>query len=158
MRENAALYANGGNDGGYILFFGQGPDVWNFNNNKKHFYCSKHKFTDYNYYFLTDSDYFGKKQINTSQENITSNIISVNSFDDYTYHHEDLFNFFAVVLNGMVKDLMLIVLHPLVIISQMQLILQMLIFTTRLLAGQTHQVIFYLIFSEKIIKHLQLER
>jgi hypothetical protein len=75
---------------GFILFYGQSPNLWNYNAVAKHFYHSKHKFSDYSYYFLTD--YFGKgEQVSSSTEPQNTNI-DVTSFDDYDFHEADEVN------------------------------------------------------------------
>lgn len=94
LRENAILYVDGGdgifNEGDYILFYGQGPNIWNYDASKKHFFHSQHKFADYSYYFLTD--YLGRgKTINDANESSSSNI-DITSFDDYAYHESDMIN------------------------------------------------------------------
>jgi hypothetical protein len=94
LTENSIYYSNGGNgsfsDADYILFYGQGPNIWKYYPKDKHFFHTQNKYSDYNYYFLTDN--FGAgKQISTSDEpaNGTTN---VTTFIDYAYHEQDLIN------------------------------------------------------------------
>ena len=41
------------NSGDYVLFYGQSPNVWNYDSGKKQFSHSTHTYSDKNYYFVT---------------------------------------------------------------------------------------------------------
>ncbi len=96
LTENSIYYSNGGNgsfsNNDYILFFGQGPNVWQYNPGDKHFYHTKNKFSDYNYYFLTDNYGIGN-QISTSVEPLSSDT-NITTFVDYAFHEQDMINLF----------------------------------------------------------------
>jgi len=85
--ENAVQYDD---VNGYILFYGQSPNVWNYSTASKHFFHSQHKFSDYSYYFLTDNFGRGKQVTSSTEPSITN--VNVTSFDDYVYHEPDEVN------------------------------------------------------------------
>ncbi len=87
LRENAILYNDAG---GYILFYGQGPNVWHYNSSQKHFFHSQHKFSAYSYYFLTDNLGKGEQVVDSNEPSVTN--IDVRYFDDYDYHETDEIN------------------------------------------------------------------
>ncbi|MCD6067402.1 MAG: hypothetical protein K0S33_2228 [Bacteroidetes bacterium] len=95
LNENA-IVVDGENDGSfdnsdYILFYGKGPDQWEFNpqnaNDLKYTFI-KHFYSDTAYYFITIGNTFGKRvQQKTSlagAENYTTT-----TFDDFGFHEVD---------------------------------------------------------------------
>ena len=77
----------------YILFFGQSPHVWNYDNTK--FVYTKNIYSDTTYYFLSfDSDLIGKRMQMNSHDyelgNPDNNIIT--SSDKYFVYEEDNVN------------------------------------------------------------------
>jgi hypothetical protein len=97
LRENAVFYVDGNdgtfNEGDYVLFYGQGPNVWHCNNSNNHYYHSQDKFSDYNYYFLTD--YYGRGfTIADTNDPLTNYNVEVITYDDYSYHENDRINLF----------------------------------------------------------------
>jgi len=72
LQENA-IYVSGEQDGSfdsgdYIIFYGQSPHVWKYDNN---YYRELHLYADYNYYFITTDLGLGKRiqdQSSTSLE------------------------------------------------------------------------------------------
>ncbi|MBI5219785.1 MAG: type IX secretion system sortase PorU [Bacteroidia bacterium] len=77
------------NEGDYVLFYGQGPNKWRYDTASLRYTHVKHRFSDYSYYFLTDSR--TKKVISAVNSLGTSNI-SVASFDDFMFHETDSLN------------------------------------------------------------------
>ncbi|HEY9124912.1 MAG TPA: type IX secretion system sortase PorU, partial [Bacteroidales bacterium] len=94
--QQVALYINKGsdntfNEGDYILFYGEGPDKWSFDSTRNIFRHTKHQFSDYNYYFITDNE--GAQNIIQEANNgsNSSNNISITTFDDYSFiEHNDV--------------------------------------------------------------------
>ena len=100
LLENAITVHNsvsgvfGPND--YVLFYGKGPNTWNFNNSKvPKFQHTLNLYSDFAYYFITIELGPGKRiqsQASSSQAlNPANNIVS--SFDDYGFHELDATNF-----------------------------------------------------------------
>jgi len=96
LQENAILVVdNNGNDifesNDYILFYGQSADKWSFNETDSRFHHQKNLFSRKTYYFITTDLGSGGKRI---QSKNTQNFdVSVNEFDDYKFHEEELENF-----------------------------------------------------------------
>ncbi len=63
--ENSIKVVDGGDgtfdQGDYFLFFGQSPDIWEFNTSGKIFKHAINKFTRENYYFITAGNQAGKR-------------------------------------------------------------------------------------------------
>ena len=82
-----------GNDGtfdkgDYILFYGKGQHVWNWDNSK--FTHEVNQYSDSSYYFLTISESKGKR---ISQSSLLSTFdIETSSFTDYSYYEKDEIN------------------------------------------------------------------
>lgn len=76
-------------EGDYILFYAEGPTSWKYDTISNLFIHTKHLFSDYSFYFLTDS-----KPVKTisSVSSLPSGNINVTSFDDYAYHETDSLN------------------------------------------------------------------
>lgn len=75
--------------GDYILFYAEGPTKWKYDPANDLFTHTKHLYSDYNYYFLTDSR---PVRTITSQASLPSAAENVTSFDDYAYHETDSLN------------------------------------------------------------------
>lgn len=73
----------------YILFYGQAPDQWIYNQN--HFEFSKHLYDDKTFYFLSVNSDNGKR-ISNFTSNLDPNVI-INSFRDFAVHELDEYNF-----------------------------------------------------------------
>lgn len=92
LLENPTLIndANGNNrldDGDYLLFYAQGPDVWRYDSGNKTFSHEKNLYTDKNYYFLTTDRGTGKR---TQVSGVTGNsTLTVTDFDDYAFRESD---------------------------------------------------------------------
>lgn len=92
LTENPIEVVDGGdgkmNTGDYILFYGQGPVVWNYNANTGRFSHQDNYYDDYAYYFLTLKSSPGKRiQIETAPSGTPD--LSVNTFTDFAYHEQD---------------------------------------------------------------------
>jgi hypothetical protein len=74
----------------FIIFYGQGTDVIEFDGLKNIFKYQNHLYSDKNYYFLTISDAIGKRL--TSQENTPGSFPVINQFDDFSYYENDKYN------------------------------------------------------------------
>jgi len=83
----------GGEDGSfdqgdYILFYGEGPVVWNYNAVSKSFIHKTNYYSDYTYYFLTSLSTPAKRI--TNAEIPSGNVdIEINDFNDYAVHEID---------------------------------------------------------------------
>ena len=80
---------NSFDSGDYILFYGQAPDQWTFNQNQFEF--SKHLYDDKTFYFLSLNSENGKRISNFSS-NLEPNL-TINSFRDFAVHELDEYNF-----------------------------------------------------------------
>ena len=74
----------------FILFFGQGPDVYRYNQAKRMFNYTNHLYTDKNFYFITVEGSAGKR-IGTV-ESASPGFPVINEFDDFAFHETDKFN------------------------------------------------------------------
>jgi hypothetical protein len=81
------------NEGDYILFFAQGPNVWKFNTSTKRFYHQKHQYSDFNFYFITDGISSPSQIQNIDYHINTSNSIEVSSYDDFQFFESEEVNF-----------------------------------------------------------------
>lgn len=92
------VYVDKGNDGifnegDYILFFAQGPHIWQFDVAKHHFYHQKHRYSDYNYYFITDGQGTTVEIGKASYQPDKSSFLEISTFDDYQFFESDEVNF-----------------------------------------------------------------
>jgi hypothetical protein len=87
--KNAISYRLGGDNtfdkGDYILFYGESPHKWKYDEKIDFFYKHNHPYTDYNYYFITNSkgttkSVSGKTQPSGSPEK------SITTFTDFKHH------------------------------------------------------------------------
>lgn len=83
----------GGNDGNfgpgdYVLFYAEGPVVWNYNYFTDYFRHQTNYYDNYSYYFVTTLDHAGKRvtQLDIPQG---ASIYEVNEFTDYQTHEID---------------------------------------------------------------------
>lgn len=78
----------------YFLFYGQGPDRWNYNPAEKQYVHAKNIYSDTTYYFITfDNSNPGKRIQNQSNLTSTGNEVNVTSFTDMAFYENDLKNF-----------------------------------------------------------------
>ena len=73
----------------YVLFYGQGPNRWQFTASDQRFHHRTHLYSDTTYYFITADGGLGKR---LSTQASLSGGITVSTFDDYAYHESDLRN------------------------------------------------------------------
>lgn len=90
LQENAIVVA-GENDGvfhdnDYILFYGESPNVWEFDSVHKTFSHQINFYSSYNYYFIGVSDGEGKRIQTIDNNNLTENRTS--NISDYLLFHE----------------------------------------------------------------------
>ena len=93
--ENRIYMSTGSNgvfsQGDFILFYGQGPVAWNYNQSAGIFEHEPHLYSDGSYYFITSSS-GGKGRIETRNPPSQQAGIIVEEFDDYLFHQERLVN------------------------------------------------------------------
>ena len=90
------IYMNAGDNGvfgpgDYILFYGQGPVSWDYNETSGIFEHQRHLYSGESYYFITSSA-AGKGRIETRGVPAGQPGIIVDEFDDYAFHQENLVN------------------------------------------------------------------
>lgn len=86
------IYVSGNSDpsfsaADYVLFYGQGPDIWTYSNTDKHFHHKVNLYSDSAYYFITTDQGTGKRI--TNESTAASPTDTVTTFDDYAYHELD---------------------------------------------------------------------
>lgn len=74
----------------FILFFGQGPDVYRYDLIKDMFAYSNHLYTDKNFYFITVAASAGKRI--STVESASSGSPIINEFDDFAFHETNQYN------------------------------------------------------------------
>lgn len=78
-------------DDDYLLFYGQGPNAWSYNNTTKIFEYQVNSYTTHNFYFLsTDAGTSQKIQLQTEPE--PGPTVAVYTFDDYSAHEYEKTN------------------------------------------------------------------
>ncbi len=95
LQENAIIVADNNNNslfdqGDYILFYGQSPHVWEYDNSDEKFHHQINYYSDHTYYFFTPDQASGKRIITENYAAVSN--VTVNSFDDYDYHELELVN------------------------------------------------------------------
>ena len=83
----------GGDDGSfdqgdYLIFYGEGPIVWNYSPVSQSFYHQTNYYKDYSYYFITALDYPAKRIQNIEPPSGTPDI-EISDFTDYAVHELD---------------------------------------------------------------------
>jgi hypothetical protein len=76
------------NDNDFILFYAQGPTVWDYNESSQMYLHQVNIYADTSYYYITHSQGQGKRIENVASSSQTPNI-TINSFDDYTFIEQD---------------------------------------------------------------------
>jgi hypothetical protein len=88
LRQIAIQVEDGGdgvfNENDRILFFGQGPDNWNFNSGTKLFNFQKNLYSDTSYYFITTSPGSGLRIAQTPSDPLPE-IIELNYHEKWAY-------------------------------------------------------------------------
>ncbi|MDF2435736.1 MAG: hypothetical protein K0Q95_112 [Bacteroidota bacterium] len=93
LAENA-IYVEGENDGvfnsaDYVLFYGKGPDAWNYDSGAcPKFSHVKNIFSDSSYYFIT-SDLGPGKRIQSQASTSLTPTNNVFTFDDHAFHEKE---------------------------------------------------------------------
>lgn len=99
LKENAIELIDADNNGSfnsgdYFLFYGQGPDRWQYKTNEKKYVHAKNLFSDSTYYFITtDLPGAGKRIANLSNDNGNTATRNVSTFTDYAFAENDKNNF-----------------------------------------------------------------
>lgn len=95
LQENAIWMDRGDNQefgqGDYILFYGKGPDRWDYDESSSMFSCKPHLYSEYSYYFITSDAGIGKK-INLNEEIGDPPNMIVTQFDDYLFYEKNIVN------------------------------------------------------------------
>ena len=84
--ENAVWHYNDA-----VYFYAEGPVVWSYDSSAAMFVHSKHKFSDYSYYFVTEKS-SSSKDVSASDLGSDSYNKEADSFTDFDYHEEDNYN------------------------------------------------------------------
>lgn len=74
------------NSGDYILFYGQSPDVWTYDTNKKTFSHTKNRLNDKNFYYITTNKKAAIISEATKSEGATT---TSNSYDNLQFYEKD---------------------------------------------------------------------
>lgn len=78
----------------YFLFYGQGPDRWNYNTSDNRYHHQRNIYSDSAYYFITFSAAGAPKRINKINSLASSPTDRlVNSFTDYAFNEKNDYNF-----------------------------------------------------------------
>lgn len=93
--EENAIVVQGESDGSfdkndYILFYGEGPNKWQYIQGKQRFQHYTHKYSDTNFYFIRINGPTGKR---VASVNVTgSPAATVTTFDHFEYHESNKIN------------------------------------------------------------------
>ncbi|MEI7896323.1 MAG: type IX secretion system sortase PorU [bacterium] len=95
LMENT-IYVYGEEDGrfdpgDYILFYGQGPDRWDYTAINQRFHCRKNIYTDKMYYFLNFDKGAGKRILTESSTSMPATFFA-SKFEDYASYEKDEVN------------------------------------------------------------------
>jgi len=75
---------NAFNSGDYMVFYVQGPVTWTYNSITQLFTHQLHDYSDYAYYYLTDSKGTATQIANGTNSDVAN--VTTNTFADYAYH------------------------------------------------------------------------
>ncbi|MFZ4521541.1 MAG: type IX secretion system sortase PorU [Bacteroidales bacterium] len=95
LMENA-IFVSGEEDGrfdagDFILFYGQGPDRWDYNKTDKLFHCRKNVYSDRMYYFLNFDKGPGKR-VATEPSSVKTPTFNAVKFEDFASYEKDDIN------------------------------------------------------------------
>lgn len=95
LMENA-IFVSGEGDGrfdpgDYLLFYGQGPDRWEYNSSDRLFHCRKNIYSDRMYYFL-NVDLGPGKRIQSESSSTKEPTFYAAGFEDYASYEKDEVN------------------------------------------------------------------
>ncbi len=95
LPEMAIKVVDGGDgsfdSGDYILFYGESPDEWHFNESSELFRHTKHPYDNKSYYFVNIGPAEGKRVTQSDGVSQQANTI-ITTFDEHLYHEKDLNN------------------------------------------------------------------
>lgn len=78
---------NSFNSGDYILFYGQSPDVWYYDNENQKYNHKKHSYETKNYYYITDKSC--SKEITSSIAQTASTYTNITSYDNFQFYENN---------------------------------------------------------------------
>ncbi|MCW3787504.1 type IX secretion system sortase PorU [Plebeiibacterium sediminum] len=87
--ENAIWHYNNA-----VYFFAEGPVVWKYDYTRRMYTHTKHPFSNYSYYFISEKS-VGSETIENSSLQTNSYDTEINNFVDYDYHEENNINLFG---------------------------------------------------------------
>ena len=92
LMENPIVFI-GGEDGSldpgdYLLFYGEGPVVWEYNSASHYFKYKPNYYQEYSHYFVTSLNQPGKRIQNAEIPSGDVDVV-INDFDDYAVHDVD---------------------------------------------------------------------
>jgi hypothetical protein len=95
LQENAIFVSGEAdgqfNDGDYLLFYGESPDIWSYDPKDRLFHHSKNVYSDYSYYFLTYDNGPGKR-IGSQPSAPQPSTDIIDRFNDYAFYEKDDIN------------------------------------------------------------------
>jgi len=77
--------------GDYVIFYGEGPESWIYDEFKDRFFHEKHKYSDFKTYFVTTGQGSGAR-VNSVNPPSGSATASFQTFNDRVFIEEDLYN------------------------------------------------------------------
>jgi len=95
--EQNAILVHGEGDGifnsdDYVLFYGQSPHSWEYNQVNKRFNHTLNRYSDTTFYFITVSNTGDSPKRILTQNSLSSPNNTVNTFNDYAYYEKDVYN------------------------------------------------------------------
>lgn len=81
----------------YILFYGQSPHLWSYDNTENRFVHTLHSYSDTTFYYITASNTGEASKRMGNQVSETTSNITVTSYNDYWYHESEFTN---LILSG----------------------------------------------------------
>jgi len=95
LRRNAIYFEKGSdgifNQNDYILFFAKGPDQWTYNESEDFYSCTRHIYSDYNYFFLTSNNN-PNEEITTLSSSSQPINETITTFTDYIHYEKNNVN------------------------------------------------------------------
>jgi hypothetical protein len=96
LQQNA-IEVNGELDGkfdveDYVLFYGQSPNLWSYDQSAQIFTHELNRFSDTTFYFITTSSTGESAKRISTQNSLTTSNQTITSFNDYAYYERDLYN------------------------------------------------------------------
>jgi hypothetical protein len=76
----------------YILFYGEGPHKWKFNESAGKYDHITNLYSNKTYYFITFGGDRGERIIQNNSGSTLSHDVTVNEFDDFVFHEEEKIN------------------------------------------------------------------